>query len=69
MNHYFREVRVGELDLSKDIDCTNRFCAPPPQDLEVEEVVHHDNWNFKEFKKGYDIALVRVKGNIELFVS
>ena len=62
-------MHVGELDLTKDPDCNNRFCAPSPQDLAVEQVIHHENWNSKEYKKGYDIALVRIKGNIELFVS
>ena len=63
-------MRVGELDLRKNPDCNrSRFCAPPLQDLSVERVIQHENWNLKDFEKGYDIALVRVRGNIHLFVS
>ena len=62
-------MRVGELDIRKNPDCNRRFCAPPPQDLLVERVIQHENWNLKDFEKGYDIALVRVRGNINLFVS
>ena len=62
-------MRVGELDLKKDPDCYHKFCAPSPQDLFVERVIQHENWNEKEAANGYDIALVRVRGSINLFVS
>ena len=63
------EVRVGELDLQNDPDCNRKFCAPSPQDILVEKVIQHENWNRNAFEKGYDIALVRVKSHILLFVS
>ena len=65
----FSEVRVGELDLQKDPDCNHKFCAPSPQDISVERVIQHENWNINAFEKGFDIALVRVKSHILLFVS
>ena len=65
----FSEVRVGELDLQKDPDCNRKFCAPSPQDISVERVIQHENWNKNAFEKGFDIALVRVRSHIHLFVS
>ena len=65
----FSEVRVGELDLQKDPDCNHKFCAPSPQDILVEKVIQHENWNKNAFQEGFDIALVRVKSHIHLFVS
>ena len=65
----FSEVRVGELDLQKDLDCNGKFCAPSPQDILVEKVIQHENWNKNAFQEGFDIALVRVKSHIHLFVS
>ena len=55
--------------MQKDPDCNPKFCAPSPQDISVEKVIQHENWNINAFEKGFDIALVRVKGHIHLFVS
>ena len=67
----FREVLVGEHTLSTNPDCRRRgdFCAPEPQKLQIEKVVTHPKWIRDEFYRGYDIALVRVEGNMKLFVS
>ena len=67
---FFSEVLVGELNLKEDPDCTtSNFCAPSPQKLSVENVKIHEKWNSGFFQKGFDIALVRVDGSINLFVS
>ena len=63
----FSEVKVGELDLESAQDCVRTFCAESPQTLRVEKVIKHEKWNLSAFKKGYDIALVRVKGSIKFF--
>ncbi|XP_064211535.1 serine protease grass isoform X1 [Tribolium castaneum] len=56
-------VRVGEHDLRTVTDCeTNkdkeRFCAPPFQDLQIEKVIPHQQYNAKFLTD--DIALLRV---------
>ena len=62
---------VGEHTLAESPDCRKegRFCLPEPQELEIEKVDQHPQWNKADYKAGFDIALVRVKGNIKLFVS
>ena len=42
---------------------------PDPQRYDIEKIIQHPEWNLAEFYKGNDIALVRVKGLIKLYVS
>ena len=67
----FRQVIVGEHTLAEDPDCVNggNFCLPNPQKFGIDKVTQHQNWVFKLFQEGYDIALVRIRGEIKLFVS
>ena len=66
-----REIVVGEHTLNTSPDCrkSGDFCLPENQTLSVEKVIKHPSWNIAEFYNGYDIALVRVKGQISLYVS
>ena len=65
-----REVVVGEHTLMTSPDCrkSGDFCLPENQTLAVDKVTKHPRWNIEEFTDGYDIALVRIKGHITLFV-
>ena len=65
-----RRVVVGEYTLTTSPDCrkSGDFCLPENQTLTVEKVIQHPKWNIEEFQNGNDIALVRVKGHITLFV-
>ena len=64
----YREVVVGEYTIGEDPDCET---CPPVQKFGVEKVILHENWDpntaKKGFKKGFDIALVRLDGSIKLF--
>ncbi|XP_044263813.1 melanization protease 1-like isoform X2 [Tribolium madens] len=56
-------VRVGEHDIRTVTDCeinkhNERFCAPPFQDLQIEKIIPHPQFN-KKFLTN-DIALLRV---------
>jgi len=64
-----RQVIVGEHTLAEDPDCVNggNFCLPKPQTFRIDKVTQHQNWEFKLFQEGYDIALVRIRGEIKLF--
>ena len=42
-------------------------CLPSVQDIEVETVTVHENWNPNKFTKGNDIALVRLAKAVILF--
>ena len=65
-----RRVVVGEHTLNTSPDCrkSGDFCLPENQTLTVDKTIQHPMWNIEEFDNGYDIALVRVKGHITLFV-
>jgi len=64
-----KEILVGEHQLNQNPDCriAKDFCLPDPQKLSVEKVQTHPNWSIRTYREGYDIALVRVEGNIKLF--
>ena len=57
--------------MAENPDCLNvgDFCLPNPQKFRIKKVTQHENWDAKLFQEGYDIALVRVRGDIKLFVS
>jgi len=56
-------VRVGEWDLDKDIDCLGAECAPPPQDIDVENVIFHESYGKpKAFQN--DIAVIKLSKNV-----
>ena len=64
-----REVIVGEYVVGEDPDCERGSCSPPIQKFGVEKVVAHEEWDTSRrgFRKGNDIALVRLDGLITLF--
>jgi len=63
-------IRVGEWDLDQDIDCEGSVCAPPPVDIEVEDVIFHESYGKpKAFQN--DIAVIKLSKNVteNLYVS
>lgn len=65
--YYFREsVRLGEHQLSTDVDCRyllGRFrCAPPVEDFGVEKVYIHPQFSIVGYN---DIALVKLSSEVE----
>ena len=61
---------MGEHTLDTNPDCRRRgdFCLPQNQTLSIDKVVIHPKWNIEQFTNGFDIALVKVKEHILLFV-
>ena len=53
-----------------DPDCERDSCSPPVQRFGVEKVNIHQKWDPGRggFRKGNDIALVRLDGVIDLFI-
>ena len=70
LSTFFRWVVVGDHVLKENPDCRPRryFCLPEPQKLPIEKVIPHPNFDSEKYWEGYDIALVRVRGNIKLYV-
>ncbi|XP_050716076.1 phenoloxidase-activating factor 3-like isoform X2 [Eriocheir sinensis] len=52
-------VRLGEHNLDSAIDCQLNVCAPPPQDLRVEQIIEHPQYK-SPCKECNDIALLRL---------
>lgn len=58
-------VRLGEHNLENETDCdhVNNYCLDPPIDLNVEEIIQHEDWNSTTIKN--DIALFRLPREIQ----
>ena len=70
-----REVVLGEHKVGDDPDCwknnnLEKYCQPPVQRFGVESVISHPNWNAagNGYRKGYDIALVRLDRKATLYL-
>ena len=63
---------LGEHKVGEDPDCwkNNTYCQPPVQRFGVETVISHPNWNAagNGYRKGYDIALVRLDRKATLYL-
>jgi len=51
-------VRVGEWKLNS--------ATEKPQDFNIAEVYVHEKWNIRTLNQGYDIALIKLDGEIDL---
>lgn len=61
-------VRLGEFDLSQDIDCQGGeqgFCAPPAQDFQIESVLPHESYG-KPASFQNDIAIIKLAGEASI---
>ena len=52
------QVRVGEWKLNS--------ATEKPQDFNIAEVYVHEKWNIRTLNQGYDIALIKLDGEIDL---
>lgn len=60
-------VRVGEHQLSRRVDCESRVCAPDPQDILVEEIIVHEDYErVSGCPRCHDIALLRLSTPAQL---
>ncbi|XP_055915547.1 serine protease grass-like [Eupeodes corollae] len=61
-------VRLGEHDIDSTEDCTGagtkRRCAPPIQEIDVEEAIYHKDYNPSRFSD--DIGMLRLVRNVEI---
>lgn len=58
-------VRLGEYDLSKDIDCIKNDCNDPVVNMGIEEVIPHPEYDDSSPNKQNDIALIRLNGVVK----
>lgn len=57
-------MRLGEWDLNNLIDCYEGACAPPAQDIMIEEKIPHESY-IDRGSRYNDIALLRLAKKIE----
>lgn len=61
-------VRLGEHDLRSDPDCEEegpyKLCADPHQDLQIEQIIVHEDYNATRKDHWNDIALIRLERNV-----
>ena len=59
-------VRLGEFDTEQNPDCERDLlsgkenCAPAPQDLGIEKIIVHPNYEARSSKRFDDIGLLRL---------
>lgn len=58
-------VRLGEWSSDTDPDCFRGVCAPPVQDINVVDVIRHEEYSYDPSMKN-DIALLRLEHPPEL---
>lgn len=60
-------VRLGEWDMSKEIDCDDDdICAPQARDIPIEELIPHEGYSPSSQSEQDDIALLRLSRPVEL---
>lgn len=57
-------MRLGEYDLTKNIDCLGNTCADPILVLGVEEKIPHEGYNEKNINRANDIGLIRLDSEV-----
>ncbi|XP_031631323.1 serine protease 7-like [Contarinia nasturtii] len=57
-------VRLGEYDLTKEIDCTGNTCADPVLVVGVEQKIPHEGYNEKNKNRANDIGLIRLDSEV-----
>ncbi|XP_063880605.1 CLIP domain-containing serine protease HP8-like [Scylla paramamosain] len=58
-------VRLGEHTLNTAVDCEKGLCAPPPQNIPVEQIITHPEYE-SPCKECNDIALLRLSRPAQL---
>ncbi|XP_034104283.1 serine protease grass-like isoform X8 [Drosophila albomicans] len=56
-------VRLGEHNISQQIDCKGNFCAPPVEDIGIERIFVHEKYSHETHHN--DIALVKLSKDVE----
>ncbi|XP_032521122.2 CLIP domain-containing serine protease HP8-like [Danaus plexippus] len=58
------QVRLGEWDLLRNTDCSKNYCSSDAIDVDVEEVVVHENFIIGDPSFHHDIALLRLAQDV-----
>ncbi|XP_058817457.1 CLIP domain-containing serine protease B4-like [Topomyia yanbarensis] len=62
-------VRLGEYDTKNgDVDCVNGLCADMPVDVDVDQVLVHQNYTPRQVSQYHDIALIQLAVSVRMTV-
>lgn len=57
-------MRLGEYDLTKEIDCLGNTCADPVLVVGIEQKIPHDGYNEQNKNRANDIGLIRLNSEV-----
>ncbi|KAL4715946.1 hypothetical protein ACJJTC_013246 [Scirpophaga incertulas] len=62
-NWQLSQVRLGEWNTSSEVDCIDSDCSGPPQDIRIERIIPHEEYDPADTNQLNDIALLRLETN------
>ena len=65
---YYSHVVIGDHSLRTDPDCSNGDCTQRAQNIPIDFLYKHENYNKNSFQKGFDIALIRLRTPAKMFI-
>lgn len=57
-------VRLGEYDITKDVDCLGNTCADPILVFGIQKKIPHDGYNERNKNRANDIGLIRLDSEV-----
>lgn len=57
-------MRLGEYDITKEVDCLGNICADPIKYMSVEKKIPHEGYNERDKNRVNDIGLIRLNGEV-----
>lgn len=57
-------VRLGEWDLSSQLDCEHEYCNQPEVDMKIAKIIVHEGYDAQNDSPSNDIALIRLQAKV-----
>lgn len=57
-------VRLGEYDITKEVDCLGNICADPILIVGIDKKIPHGGYNEKNKNRANDIGLIRLDSEV-----
>lgn len=57
-------MRLGEYDITKEVDCLGKTCADPIKYVGVEKKIPHEGYNGRDKNRVNDIGLIRLNNEV-----
>lgn len=58
-------VRLGEWDISSEKDCQHQICSDAILDIEIKEIILHDDYVPDSVSHEHDIALILLEQSVK----